>query len=168
MKYVIRKLSAGFIFDELEQVRKQFVEALTYTMESAHVYFDDKASDPLDIYIEYDFQQKSDERVVYGFNLREELSRNFSLDVEKYHSSKQLLDISRCLRKLADDMESRYDSEPNKTNAKIQDKKNTEFANNVNRSYREVLKDALAEDEALRKKHSKSQDDISNEYKRIT
>jgi len=40
MKYVIKKLTADFIFDELEQVRKQFVDALTYTMESAHVYFD--------------------------------------------------------------------------------------------------------------------------------
>ena len=87
MKYIIRKFSADFIFDELEQVRKQFVDALTYTMESANVIFDKKASDPLDIYIEYDFQQKHSEDVVYGFNLREELIRNFALDVDKCHSS---------------------------------------------------------------------------------
>ena len=59
MKYIIRKFSADYIVDELEQVRKQFVDALTYTMESANVLFDEKANDPLDIYIEYDFYKDS-------------------------------------------------------------------------------------------------------------
>jgi hypothetical protein len=155
MKYVIRKLSSGFIFDELEQVRKQFVDALTYTMESANVFFDKKANDPLDIYIGYDFQHKNDDDVVYGFNLREEIARNFALDVEKYHSSEQLLSISKSLRDLADDIESRYDPEPSKTLAETVDKKDTEYAKNVNRSYREVLKDAIAMDEIKNSKEFK-------------
>ena len=154
MKYIIRKFSADFIFDELEQVRKQFVDALTYTMESANVIFDKKASDPLDIYIEYDFQQKHGEDVVYGFNLREELIRNFALDVDKYHSSEQLLSISKSLRELAEEIDSRYDPEPTKTLAETQEKKDSDYAKKVNRSYREVLKDAIAMDEALQKEQS--------------
>ena len=154
MKYVIKKLTADFIFDELEQVRKQFVDALTYTMESAHVYFDKKAKDPLDIYIGYDFQQKHGEDVIYGFNLAEEIASEFGLDADKYHSSEQLLNIAKSLKKLADEIESRYDPEPTKTLAEIQlqkDEKEREYAKNINRSYREVLKDALAEDEKLQK-----------------
>ena len=154
MKYIIRKFSADFIFDELEQVRKQFVDALTYTMESANVIFDKKASDPLDIYIEYDFQQKHGEDVIYGFNLREELIRNFALDVDKYHSSEQLLNISKSLRELAEEIDSRYDPEPTKTLAETQEKKDSDYAKKVNRSYREVLKDAIAMDEALQKEQS--------------
>jgi hypothetical protein len=154
MKYVIQTLSPGFIFDELEEVRKQFVDALTYTMESANVFFDKEASDPLDIYIEYDFQQKNNHEVVYGFNLREEIAKNFALDVEKNHSSKQLLGISKSLRDLADDIESRYDPEHTKTLAETKDKKETEYAKKVNRSYSEILRDAIAEDEALQKNHS--------------
>ena len=154
MKYIIRKFSENFIFDELEQVRKQFVDALTYTMESANVLFDKKASDPLDIYIEYDFQQKHGEDVVYGFNFREELIRNFALDVDKYHSSEQLLSISKSLRELAEEVESRYDPEPTKTLAETQEKKDSDYAKKVNRSYREVLRDAIAMNEALQKEHS--------------
>ena len=153
MKYIIKKFSADFIFDELEQVRKQFVDALTYTMESANVLFDKKAGDPLDIYIEYDFQQKHGEDVIYGFNLREELIRNFALDVDKYHSSEQLLNISKSLRELAEEIDSRYDPEPTKTLAETQEKKDSDYAKKVNRSYREVLKDAIAMDEALQKEH---------------
>lgn len=154
MKYVIRKLTDDYISVELEQVRKQFVDALTYTMESAQVSFDEKASDPLDIYIEYDFQQKHGEDVVYGFNLREEIASSFLLNVNKYHSSEQLLSISNSLRKLADDIDSRYDPEPTKTMAEIQAKQDqikTEYAVNTNRSYKQVLKDAIASDEALQK-----------------
>ena len=170
MKYIIRKLSTDFIVEELEQVRKQFVDALTYTMESANVLFDKKANDPLDIYIEYDFQQKHGEDVVYGFNLREEIGRSFALDVEKYHSSEQLLNISKSLRKLVDEIDSRYDSEPTKTLAEAKDKKDAEYAKNVNRSYRQILKDAIAKDEALQKEHSlgevtNTKDVLDSKYK---
>lgn len=154
MKYIIKKFSEDYIVDELEQVRKQFVDALTYTMETANILFDTKAKDPLDIYIEYDFQQKHGEDVVYGFNLREEIARSFSLDVEEYHSSEQLLKIGKSLRQVADEIENRYDSEPSKTRAEIQEKKEADFAQNVNRSYKQVLKDAIAQDEALKKKQS--------------
>lgn len=154
MKYIIRKLNADFIFNELEQVRQQFVDALTYTMESANIVFDKKASHPLDIYIEYDFQQKDHEDVVYGFNLREEIARNFALDVNKYHASERLLNISRSLRQLADELDSRYKKEPVQTVAEIKDQQQTEYAKKVNRSNREVLKDALAMDEARQKEQS--------------
>ena len=154
MKYVIRKLSEEFIFDELEIVRKQFVDALTYTMESANITFDKKANDPLDIYIEYDFQQKHGEDVIYGFNLGEEIAKSFALDADQYHSSEQLLKIGRSLRELADEIDSRYDSEPTKTLAETKDMKDTEYAENVNRSYRDVLKDAIAKDEALQKQRT--------------
>ncbi len=151
MKYVIKKLGEDFISAELEQVRKQFVDALTYTMESASVFFDKKAKDPLDIYIKYDFQQKDGEEVIHGFNLREEIIRNFGLDVERYHLSEQLIIIAKSLRGLADEIDFRYDPDPDKTRAEIEDAKYTEFAKNINRSYREVLKDAIAMDEALKK-----------------
>lgn len=148
MKYIIKQLSDDFIFEEMEQVRKQFVEALNYTMESATVFFDKNAQDPLDFYIAYDFQQKRGEHVVYGFNLRDEIVRNFKLDSNKYHSSKMLLSISRHLKKLADEIEERYDPEPTKTLAEAKEKKDAEFARNINRSYREVLKDAIEKDKA--------------------
>lgn len=154
MKYVIKKLGEDFIQDELEQVRKQFVDALTYTMESANVFFDEKAKDPLDIYIKYDFQQKNGEDVVHGFNLREEIIRNFGLDAEKYHLSERLLIIAKSLRNLADEIDYRYDTDPDKTRAEIEDKNDTDFAVNINRSYKEVLKDAIAKDEALKKEQA--------------
>jgi hypothetical protein len=169
MKYVIKKLGEDFIQDELEQVRKQFVDALTYTMESANVFFDEKAKDPLDIYIKYDFQQKNGEEVVHGFNLREEIIRNFGLDVERYHLSQQLLIIAKSLRTLADEIDFRYDPDPDQTRAEIEDKNNTEFAENINRSYKEVLKDAIAKDEALKKEQAlealkKSKEILDVEY----
>ena len=148
MKYIIKQLSDNFIFEEMEQVRKQFVEALNYTMESATVLFDKNAQDPLDFYIAYDFQQKHGEHVVYGFNLRDEIIKNFKLDSNKYHSSKKLLSISQQLKKLADEIDERYDPEPTKTLAEARDKKETEFAKNINRSYREVLREAIEKDKA--------------------
>lgn len=157
MKYVIRKLTDDFIFDELELARKQFVDALTYTLETARIDFDESADDPLDIHINYDFQQKHGESVIYGFNLREEIARKFTLDVDKHHSSKQLMVISKSLRELANEIDSHYDPDPSKTIADAeaqQDKQQTDYAKNVNRSYRQVLKDALAEDEALQKESS--------------
>jgi len=157
MKYIVKKLNEDFIFEELEQVRMQFVDALAYTMESANILFDSKASDPLDIYIGYDFQQKEGEEVIYGFNLGEELAHSFGLDAEKTHSSEQLLNIANSLRKLSDEIENRYDAEPAKTLSDIREKKEkkeAEFAENMNRSYREVLKDAKAQDQALQKKRS--------------
>ena len=168
MKYIIRKLSADFIFDELEQVRKQFVDALTYTMESANIFFDKKAKDPLDIYIGYDFQQQHGEDVIYGFNLREEIARNFALDADNYHSSEQLLNIGKSLRELADEIDSRYDPEPTKTLTETKDKKDTEYAKNINRSYRDILKDAIAMDEALQKEYSLGGLKNSKEFKRIS
>lgn len=157
MKYIVKKLSEDFIFEEIERVRMQFVDSLAYTLESSNVLFDKKASDPLDIYIEYDFQQKQGESVVYGFNLAEEIVKHFGLEGEKFHSSEQLLTIGKSLRDLADEIEKRYDPEPSKTLADIKEKeerKNTEFAENINRSYRQVLKDAQAQDESLRKQRS--------------
>ncbi len=157
MKYTIRKLTEDYIYDELEQVRKQFVDALTYTMETANIQFDKEAGDPLDIYIEYDFQQKHGKDVVYGFNLREEIISSFMLEGEKTHASIQLLKMGKDLRKLANEIESRYDADPEKTLADDKDKadvKETEFATNVNRSYREMLKDAIAQDEALQNARS--------------
>jgi hypothetical protein len=157
MKYTVRKLTEDYILDELEQVRKQFVDALTYTMETANISFDNKASDPLDIYIEYDFQQKHGKDVVYGFNLREEIIRNFMLEGDKTHTSVQLLTIGKNLRELADEIETQYDSDPAKTLADTEEKddqKKTEFATNINRSYSEMLKDAIAKDEALLKERS--------------
>ncbi len=157
MKYIVKRLSDDFIFEEIERVRMQFVDGLAYTLESANVLFDNKAQDPLDIYIEYDFQQKEGENVIYGFNLGEEIAKSFGLNEQKHHSSEQLLMIAKSLRELADEIEKRYDSEPIKTLADIEekiDKKNTEYAEKVNRSYREVLRDAQSEDAALQKKRS--------------
>jgi len=157
VKYIVNKLTEDFIFEEIERVRIQFVDGLCYTLESANIAFDEKATDPLDIYIEYDFQQEEQEDVVYGFNLAEEIGKRFGLTGERSHSSEQLLGIGKSLRDLADEIDKRYDPEPNKTLADIQDqadKKNTEFAENVNRSYRDILKDAQAEDEALQKERS--------------
>lgn len=169
MKYIVKRLSDDFIFDELEQVRKQFVDALTYTMESANVFFDEKSKDPLDIYIRYDFQQKDGEHVVHGFNLREEIFRNYGLDIEKYHLSEQLLIIAKSLRSLADEIDYRYDPDPDRTRAEIEDKKAADFAKNVNRSYSEVLKEAIAQDEAMQKEKAleavkKSKEDLDVEY----
>lgn len=157
MKYIIRKLSEDFIFDEIERVRMQFVDGLTYTLESAKISFDKNASDPLDIYIGYDFQQKEGKDVVYGFNLAEEIAKSFKLDTTNYHSSQQLLSIAKSLRDLADEIDKKYDAEPAKTLADIeekQSKKATEFAENINKSYREVLKEAKEKDEALQKERS--------------
>ncbi len=167
MKYIIKKFNEDFILDELEHVRKQFVEALTYTMESANVLFDVKADHPLDIYIEYDFQQKNAKKVVYGFNLREEIAKRFSLDVNQMHSSKQLLKISKSLKELANDIENHYDPAPKKTLDEVkrkQDAKEAEYAKKMNRSYREVLRDALAEDEALKKSRSLARFKSSKEF----
>jgi hypothetical protein len=98
MKYIVRKLSDDFIFDELEQVRKNFVSSLSYTLESAEVFFNKDAADPLDIFIRYDFEEK---KVIHGFNLSEEIARNFQLDVNEYHASESLLVISEKLKALA-------------------------------------------------------------------
>jgi len=167
MKYVIKKLSTDFIADELEQVRKQFVDALTYTMESSSVVFNQKGQGPLDVYIEYDFQQKGGESVIYGFNLQDEIAKKFALDVNKYHSSKQLLTIGKQLKLLADEIESRYQVEPSQTLEETEEKKAEKFAKKVNRSYKQVLKDALAKDEALKKERQQqhSKEFIDAEYK---
>jgi len=157
MKYIVKKLSEDFIFEEIERVRMQFVDGLNYTMESANILFDEKASDPLDIYIEYDFQQQDQDNVIYGFNLGEEIAKSFGLDSTNHHSSEQLLTIAKSLRDLADEIEKRYDSEPNKTLADIEekkDKKATEFAENMNRSYRDILNDAKEKDSELQKQRS--------------
>jgi len=157
MKYIVKKLSEDFIFEEIERVRMQFVNGLNYTMESANILFDEKASDPLDIYIEYDFQQQDEDDVVYGFNLGEEIAKSFGLDSTNHHSSEQLLTIGKSLRDLADEIEKRYDPEPTKTLSDIQekkDKKETEFAENMNRSYRDILNDAKEKDSELQKQRS--------------
>ncbi len=167
MQYIIKKLSADFISDELEQIRMQFVDALTYTLESASIFFDKKAKDPLDIYIEYDFQQKAGEEVVYGFNLGEEIARNFALDVNKYHSSEQLLRISQSLKKLAIEIDSRYMLESPPTLAETKDKQDIDYAKKINCSYREVLKEAIAKDEAFKKELAlkTSKEFLDAEYK---
>ena len=161
MKYIIKQINDDFIVEELETVRKQFVEALNYSMESATVYFDNQAQDPLDFYIAYDFQQKNGEPVVYGFNLRDEILRHFKLDENKYHASKRLLAISQRLANLADELQSRYDPEPSKTIAETKDQQDTEYAKSINRSYRDILKEAIAKDqeERLRKAENPSDPD---------
>jgi hypothetical protein len=148
MKYIVKQLSDSFIFEEMEQVRKQFVEALNYTLESATIFFDKNSANPLDFFIAYDFQQKHGEQVVYGFNLRDEMIRIFELDKNKYHSSKAALAIGHQLKKLAEEIEQRYDPEPTKTIAESKEQKDTEYAKNINRSYRDVLKEALEKDKA--------------------
>lgn len=45
MKYIIKPINDDFIFEELDVIRKRFIEALNYTMESATVYFDTNAKD---------------------------------------------------------------------------------------------------------------------------
>ncbi len=166
MKYIIKQINDDFIFDELETVRTQFIEALNYTMENATIYFDKNAKDPLDFYIAYDFQQKNGDYVVYGFNLRDEIIRHFKLDVNKYHSSKLLLSISHQLRNLADELKDRYDPEPTKTIAEAKDKKDTEYARSINRSYRDVLKEAMAKDEEERMKKSETNSDLAGEERK--
>lgn len=166
MKYIIKQIHDDFIFDELETVRKQFIEALNYTMESATVYFDKNANNPLDFYIAYDFQQKNGDYVVYGFNLRDEIIRHFKLDSNKYHSSKLLLEISQQLGQLSDELKDRYDPEPTKTLAEARDKKDAEYAKNVNRSYRDILKEAMAKDEEERMKKSKDNSGLSDEERK--
>jgi len=157
MKYIVKKLSDDFLFDELEQVRKNFVNALTYTMESAEVFFKKDSADPLDIYIKYDFQQKQGSDVIHGFNFRDEIARNFKLDVNEQHSSKQLLIISEHLRKLANEIDKRYVLESTLNAIETKDKKATDYAKAVNRSYKQVLKDAKEEDERTRQAQLKRQ-----------
>lgn len=169
MKYIVKQLSDQFIFEEMEQVRKQFVEALNYTMESATIFFDKSATNPLDFYIAYDFQQKHGEHVVYGFNLRDELIRIFNLDERKYHSSKSALAVSRQLIKLAEELEARYDPEPTKTIAETQDRNDTEYAKQINRSYREVLRDAIEKDKAEQMKKAEAESNAAGDgYQRQT
>lgn len=150
MKYIIKQIGDDFIFEELENARKQFIESLNYSMESATIVFDKSVKDPLDFYIAYDFQQKNSEPVVYGFNLRDELIKYFKLDTNKYHDSKLLLAISQHLKTLADELAERYDPEPPKTIAEEKDKQAAEYAKSVNRSYRDILREAKAKDEAER------------------
>lgn len=150
MKYIIKKFNADFILDEIEQFRSQFVSSLTYSIESAKVIFDDKAYDPLDIYIEYDFQHKDGDKVIYGFNLKEEVAKNFGLDADKQHTSKQLLNISKHLKELADEIDNRYQPLSSKALAEAKDKQDSEYAKGINRSYRQVLKEAIAKDQAIR------------------
>ncbi|MBD9356858.1 hypothetical protein [Methylomonas albis] len=161
MKYIVKQIADDFIFEEMEQARKQFVEALNYTMESATIFFDKSSSNPLDFYIAYDFQQKHGDPVVYGFNLRDEMIRIFNLDESKTHSSTLALAISQQLKNLAEEIAERYDPEPTKTIAETQDKKDTQYANNINRSYREVLREAIEKDQAerLRKAEAVAPDD---------
>jgi hypothetical protein len=153
MKYIVRKLSDDFIFDELEQVRKNFVSSLSYTLESAEVFFNKDAADPLDIFIRYDFEEK---KVIHGFNLSEEIARNFQLDVNEYHASESLLVISEKLKALAKEIDKRYKVESKPSTLETRDKKATDYAKKVNRSYKQVLKDALEEDKKLRKEQVKN------------
>ncbi len=154
MKYIIKQIGDDFILDELESARKQFIESLNYAMESAQIIFDKNAKEPLDFYIAYDFQQKNGEPVVYGFNLRDELIKYFKLDSNKYHDSKLLLAISQNLKTLADELAERYDPEPPKTIAEEKDKQAAEYAKSVNRSYRDILREAKAKDEAERQQQT--------------
>jgi hypothetical protein len=157
MKYIVKQIADDFIFEEMEQARKQFVEALNYTMESATIFFDKSSSNPLDFYIAYDFQQKHGDPVVYGFNLRDEMIRIFNLGDNKTHSSTLALAISQQLKNLAEEIVERYDPEPTKTIAETQDKKDTQYANNINRSYRDVLREAKEKDQAERLRKAESE-----------
>ncbi|ANE56355.1 hypothetical protein [Methylomonas sp. DH-1] len=150
MKYIIKQIGDDFIFEELEAARRQFIESLNYSMESAKFVFDKNAKDPLDFYIAYDFQQKDGEPVVYGFNLRDELIKAFKLDTDKTHNSTLLLSIGQNLKSLADELTERYDPEPPKTIAEEIGKQEDAYAKSVNRSYRDVLKEAKAKDAAER------------------
>lgn len=162
MKYIVKQLSEDFIFEEMEQARQQFVEALNFTMENATIFFDKNANNPLDFYIAYDFQQKHGDPVVYGFNLRDELIRIFNLNDNKYHSSKSALALSQQLKKLAEEIAERYDPEPAKTIAESEDKKDAEYAKNINRSYREVLREAIEKDKAEQLKKAQAEADVNS------
>jgi len=157
MKYSVKKLNDDFIFDELEQVRKNFVSALTYTMEGAEVFFNKDSSDPLDVFIKYDFEQKNGESVIHGFNLSEEIARNFKLDVNKYHASERLLMISEQLKALANEIDKRYKVESEPSTIEARDKKEADYAKKVNRSYKQVLKDAQEQDEKDRQERLKNE-----------
>ena len=159
MKYIVKQLSDEFIFEEMELARTQFVEALNYTMASATIFFDKNASNPLDFYIAYDFLQKHGDPVVYGFNLRDEMIRIFNLADNKTHSSTLALAISQQLKKLAEELEQRYDAEPTKTIAETQDNKDANYAKNINRSYRDILREAKAQDQAEQLKKAEAADD---------
>ena len=161
MKYIVKQLSDEFIFEEMELARTQFVEALNYTMATATIFFDKNSNNPLDFYIAYDFLQKHGDPVVYGFNLRDEMIRIFNLDDNKTHSSAMALAISQQLKKLAEELEQRYDAEPTKTIAETQDKKDASYAKNINRSYRDILREAIEQDQAeqLKKAEAEVADD---------
>lgn len=162
MKYILRQINDDFLFEELEETRKQFIEALNYNMRSASIVFDKGSEDPLDFYIVYDFGQSNGDPVIYGFNLRDELLKNFKLDVNQYHSSQFLLEISQRLQTLSEEMLARYVLNAPKTIAEIQDKQESEYAKNINRSYSDVLKDAIAKDEA-EKRHAQTPDWYANQ-----
>ncbi|OQW67129.1 MAG: hypothetical protein BVN35_20610 [Proteobacteria bacterium ST_bin11] len=169
MKYIVKQIADDFIFEEMEQARHQFVEALNYTMESATIFFDKNPTNPLDFFIAYDFQQKHGDPVVYGFNLRDEMVRIFNLDDNQTHSSTLALAISQQLKKLAEELEARYDPEPTKTIAETQDKKDTQYATNVNRSYRDVLREAIEKDRADQLQKSEAGVSVSDDsYQRHT
>lgn len=167
MKYIVKKLNDDFIFDELEQVRKNFVSALTYTMESAEIFFEKDSKDPLDIFIKYNFEQKKDKDVIHGFNLGEEIAKSFKLDTDKYHSSERLLMISEKLKLLANELDKRYKVAEEPSVLETKNKKATEYAKKVNRSYKQVLQDAKDEDEKLRQERLKNENKefISANYK---
>ena len=162
MKYILRQINEDFLFEELEETRKQFIEALNFNMQTASIVFDKGSEDPLDFYIVYDFGQASGEPVIYGFNLRDELIKNFKLDVNQYHSSQFLLEISQRLQVLSEEMEARYVLNAPKSIAEIKDQQETEYAKNINRSYADVLKDAIAKDEA-EKRHANNPDWYANQ-----
>lgn len=150
MKYIIKQIGEDFIFEELDNARRQFIDSLNLALQSATLAFDKNGSDPLDFYLAYDFQQNNGEFVVHGFNLRDEIIKSFKLDANRLHHSDQLLSIGQQLRELADEIEQRYDADPAKTLAEEQQQKErlqAEFAQNVNRSYRDILNEAKAKDE---------------------
>lgn len=168
MKYIVRQLSEDIFAEELEQARQQFIEALNYALESATLFFDSQSGNPLDFYIAYDFQQKHGEPVVYGFNLRDELIRIFKLDENHSHSSKLALAISQQLIALAEELQTRYDSEPTKIIEETQEKKDTDYAKSVNRSYREVLREAMEKDQAEQLNKAKQSQSNGDGYQRQT
>jgi len=84
-------------------------------------------------YIEYDVQQKG----------RAEVAKNFAFDINKYHSSEQLLRISQSLKKLTNEIEARYKLESSITLAETQDKQDINYIKKVNRSCREVFKETM-------------------------
>lgn len=167
MKYIVKQIADDFIFEEMELARQQFVEALNYTMASATIFFDKDAANPLDFYIAYDFQQKHGDPVVYGFNLRDEIMRVFKLDDNKTHSSTLALAIGQQLKRLAEEIAERYDPEPTKTIAETQAQKEADYAKNINRSYRDVLREAMEKDQADRLNNSASASDDET-YQRHT